>query len=107
MEKKHSGLGITSLVISVLAGVALFVLLVIAGVMETTTPGGIDEESAQAVVIGLFLFLTMFIQLIAVGFGIAGIVQQQRLKLFGILGLVFSLLALLFSAGMLLLGLVS
>lgn len=104
MEMKHSGLGIASLVISILAGLAMFVLLAIAGVMETSTPGGIVEESPTAVVIGLFFFALIFAQVIAAAFGIAGLMQKQRHKVMGILGLVFAALAILFSLAILLLG---
>lgn len=106
MEKKHSGFGIAASVISVLGGIALLLLLAIAGVMEVNTPGGIDEESPLAIIVGLFLFATIFTQLIAAALAIAGIAQQQRQKTFAVLGLVFSLGALLFSGGVLL-GLLS
>lgn len=104
MEMKHSGLGIASLAISILAGLAMFVLLAIAGVMETSTPGGIVEESAAAVVIGLFFFALIFAQVIAAALGIAGLMQKQRQKVMAILGLVFATLAIIFSVAILLLG---
>ncbi|MGU5664526.1 hypothetical protein [Aeromonas sanarellii] len=47
-EKKHSGLGIASFITSIVSGLLIFLLIGVAGVMEASTPGGIDEESAGA-----------------------------------------------------------
>ena len=53
MELKQSGLGIASFILSILCGLLIFVMFIIAGVMEASSPGGIDERSAGAVVLGL------------------------------------------------------
>jgi len=93
-EQKHSGLGIASFIISILSGIAIVLVVIAAGVMETTTPGGIDEESAGAIVVGLLLFAFMGTALMALGLGIAGLVQRGRKKIFAVLGTVFSATAL-------------
>ena len=90
MGKKHSGLGIASFITSIAAAIFTFILLVIAGVTGASTPGGIDEESIEAVIIGLFLFAFLFLCLIALGLGIAGLIQKDRNKIFAILGTIFS-----------------
>lgn len=90
MEQKHSGLGIASFVISIICSLLIFVLFIIAGVIELSTPGGIDEDSAQAIVIGLAIIFCVLGELVAVGLGIAAVCQDNRNKVFGILGLVFS-----------------
>ena len=47
MEREgQSKLGIASLLISIFAFIGLLVVCIIAGVMESNTYGGIDEESA-------------------------------------------------------------
>jgi len=94
METKHSGLGIASFIISILAGGASFLLLLVAGIMEAATPGGVDEESAGAVFLGLLLIGTMILNFVALGLGVGGLYQRDRLKIFAILGVVFSSLTL-------------
>ena len=89
-EQKHSGLGVASFVISVITAVLAFLLIVGAGVLEVTTPGGVDEESAVAIVVGLLIIGCMVIDLVALGLGIAGLVQRDRKKVFAVLGTVFS-----------------
>ncbi|WP_311223547.1 MULTISPECIES: hypothetical protein [unclassified Acidovorax] len=101
--RPHSGLGIASLVISVTAGAALAVLLGIASVIESQ-PGGMDEESAGAVVLGLFLALTAVVQALALGLGIAALVQAERSELFGVLGTVFASSGLIATVLIFLLG---
>lgn len=85
----HSGLGIASFIISMAAGAALVILLVIAGVLGSQS-GGMDEESAGAIVLGLLLTLTALGHVLALGLGIAALVQAGRSKLFGVLGTVFA-----------------
>ena len=95
MELKHSGLGIASFILSIIAGIFIFIIMIIAGAMEASTPGGIDEESVEAVLVGLFLFAFMFLSLVALGLGIFGAVQAERKKVFAIIGIVFSSITLL------------
>lgn len=91
-DKKFSGLGIASFVISIVATVLLFLLFIIAGIIEVSTPGGVDESSATAVIIGFFLITFMFVLIAALGLGIGGIFQKGRKKIFAILGVIFSAL---------------
>lgn len=91
IDPKHSGLGIASFVLSIVSLVLIFGLLIVAGVLEATTPGGMDEESVEAIVVGLLLFAFIGTALIATGLGIAGLCQKQRKKIFAILGTIFSL----------------
>ena len=93
-EQKHSGLGIASFITSIVSGILIFLVIVIAGVMEASTPGGMDEESAGAVMVGLFLFAFLGAALVALGLGIGGLLQKERKKIFAILGTVFSSVSL-------------
>lgn len=99
----HSGLGIASFIVSLAAGAALVVLVGIAGVLESQ-PGGMDEESAGAVVLGLFLALTAVVQALALGLGIAALVQAERSELSGVLGTVFASSGLIATVLIFLLG---
>lgn len=104
MEQKHSGLGIASFALSLLMGLIILGLVITAGVMEVTTPGGVDEESPQAVVLGCFLIIAMLADLAALGLGIGGLIQKDRKKIFAILGTVFSGLTLLGTLGLMVAG---
>lgn len=101
--RPHSGLGIASFIISLASGTALVLLLGIAGVMESQ-PGGMNEQSAGAIFLGLFLALTALAQVLALGLGIAGLVQTGRSKLFGVLGTVFASTGLIGTVLIILLG---
>jgi hypothetical protein len=94
-SRHHSGLGIASFVIAL--GVALFefVAVVAAGVIEVSNPGGMDEESPQAIVIGLCVCGGLFLDIIAIVLGFAALFQSETKKLFAILGLVFAFAVLL------------
>jgi hypothetical protein len=102
---KHSGLGIASFIISIFLGIFDFFLVVIAGVVEATSPGGMDEKSAIAVVLGLLLFLGFGLSLVGIGLGIAGLIQKNRKKLFSVLGFIFNLAVVLVVLGIMVLGL--
>lgn len=104
-QKKHSGLGVASFITSIISGVFIFLLIVVAGVMEASTPGGMDEESIGAVMVGLFLLLFLGAALVALGLGIGGLLQKERKKIFAILGTVFSAVWLVITFFIMLLGL--
>ena len=89
-EQKHSGLGIASFTTSVVSGILMFLLLLIAGVMEASTPGGMDENSAGAMMVGFFLLAFLGAALVALGLGIGGLIQKDRKKIYAILGTVFA-----------------
>ena len=86
----QSGLGIASLVLSIVSIIITFIVVTIAVVMEVSTPGGIDESSASAVVIGLFIFACLGLNLVSIGLGIAGIIQQQRTRICAVIGTALS-----------------
>lgn len=103
---KHSGAGIASLVVAVLAGLWLFIMLIIAGVVENATPGGMDEESAEAILIGLGMMASGAGGFVALCLGIAGLVQPQRQRVYPIIGSLLAAGVLVVCAGLMLLGLI-
>ena len=105
MDQKHSGLGVASFIISIVAGGLQFLLLVVAGVMQVSTPGGMDKNSVAAVLVGLFIFAFLFVSLVALALGIGGLVQKDRKKVFAILGTVFSAGTIVGMIAIILLGL--
>ena len=104
MELRHSGMGIAAFVTSLVAAMLMLVLFAIAGVIETGTPGGIDEESPQAVLIGAGMVAVLGVQLVAGGLGLAGMLQRDRRKAFAVLGTLIAGGTLLVTVVLLVLG---
>lgn len=102
---RHSGIGIASFVISCVSTVLIVALVVVAGVIEVSTPGGMAEDSVVAIVIGLMMFFFVFLALIALGLGIAGLFQAQRRKVFAALGTVLSVATVGGAAALVVIGL--
>lgn len=107
LDRKHSGLGIASFIIGTIIGVLMFLLFVVAGVMETSTPGGMDEESAGAMLVGLFLMAFLALDMLAIGLGIAGLFQAHRKKVFAVLGVVFGAFTIVATLLLVVLGLMA
>ena len=108
MEKaaqKHSRLGIASFIISIIGWIEAFMLLAVAGYYEATTPGGMNEASFTSMIIGMFLFLTIFILLVGTGLGIAGFFQKDQKRIFPILGTVLNSALIVTLIGVILAGL--
>jgi len=102
---RHSGFGIASFVMAIIQTVGAFVLLVVAGYLQSTTPGGMDEKSLEAVLVGLGFFALVFLFLVGLGLGIAGVIQRDHRRLFAILGLTINsailiVLGVVFSVGL-------
>lgn len=94
----QSRLGIASLILSVSSSLHMFILFVIAGVWEASEPGGVDESSAAAVILGLFVFACLGSLLVSMGLGIAGIFQKQRVTVFAFIGTALSVASFIASA---------
>jgi hypothetical protein len=91
---KHSGFGIASFVIALAAGALEFVLIAIAGILETTTPGSMDENSPLAMLLGVVMFGGLFLVLMGIIFGIVGLFQRDRKRIFALLGVIFGCLVI-------------
>ena len=105
MEQKNSALGLTSFFISLITGILMFGLIVIAGVIENLSPGALDEETSTAFLVGLLAIFFLFLEIVALGLGIAGLVQKNCKKVFAILGVVFSSGTILITLFVIFLGL--
>lgn len=126
---KHSGVGIASFIIAILAIVSsiLSLVLIISGVAGAITNSGIDlntlsdpeavnnlllgdELSAgmTSLIIGsLLIFFSIGIAFVGTILGLISVFQKNRKKVFGILGLIFNALIFVGFIFFLLLGLVS
>tara|TARA_B100000424_G_scaffold189149_1_gene147111 strand:- start:106 stop:435 length:330 start_codon:yes stop_codon:yes gene_type:complete len=107
MERKgQSKLGIASLLISIITVIGLFIIFLIAGFIESNTYGGMDEESAGAIILGLLLFGFGFLDLLAIGLGIAGIFQKTRERITAIIGTIISSATLIVTVSIIGIGIV-
>lgn len=102
----HSGLGIASCIIGVLAGLIEIAIVTIAGMIEVSAPGGMDENSPEAIMIGLGLFAGLGIAMLGIGLGVGGLMQRRK-KLFAVLGVLISLFVTCGVAGLFVLGLMT
>ena len=96
----QSGLGIASFVISILMGLGLFGTIFWAGYVETTTPGGMDENSPVAAMIGLAVIGGLAVAMLGVVLGIIACVQKSKGKMLGIIGLILNTLLILGVCGL-------
>lgn len=90
MELKHSGMGVAAFVMSIIAGVLMFLLIAATAVMTAGSPGGLDSNSAAAILVGLVMIFLLGIDVVAIGLGLAGLMQRDRKRVFPILGLVIA-----------------
>lgn len=94
-QMKHSRLGIVSFIMGLVIGLSEFAMIIIAGVLEITTPGGVDEQSPQVMLLGLVIIAGMLGALVGAVLGIIGLTERNRYKAFPVLGLAFNGLILL------------
>jgi len=104
-EPKHSGFGIASFVMAILVGIAEFILLIIAGVMESKTPGGLDEDDPATIILGSLLIGGAVMSFVGIALAVAGFVQGGRSKIFPILGLALNGMIIVGVIGIIIIGL--
>jgi hypothetical protein len=103
-ELKHSRWGIVSFALSMLAGISICGLFGLSGILQVSIPGGVSETSVLAVVLGLVIMSSVFINLIGLAFGIVGLFGKNRKRVFPTLGTIFNLVILLLTCVMMSLG---
>ncbi|MEG2804681.1 hypothetical protein [Stenotrophomonas sp.] len=104
---RHGGLGIASFILSLGGGLLMFGLVVLAGLAELSTPGGMDETAPATVMLGLGIFGAGLLEIVALALGVAGVLQRDRRRTFSILGMIFAGGVLLCTAALMLIGLLS
>ncbi|MGY6588907.1 MAG: hypothetical protein ACXIUB_11560 [Wenzhouxiangella sp.] len=104
-SKPQSKLGIASLLTSLLLGFLMLVLFMIAALVELNSPGGMDEESIEAILIGFGFFALLLALLLPIALGIAGLFQQGTSKVLSIIGILISVGVGLLSIIVMLIGL--
>ena len=106
MAYQHSGFGISSFILSIIAGLGIavtFTGLVVAQIQN----GVIDERSPAMIGLGCLIISCIGCDLLALIFGCCGLFQPQRNKIFAILGIAFSTITLLGLAGLMIFGLMT
>ena len=83
MEQKHSSLGIASIITNI---VVIFIIAILVIVPALYRP------LAGQIPLSIIYFVFAFISLVALGLGIAGLIQKDQKKIFAILGTIFSVL---------------
>jgi hypothetical protein len=99
----HSGFGIAAFILAILVGTFLFLLIVVVGIM--TMGGDLDEDSPEAMVLGLAIFAAAGLDIIAIILGVIGLCLPGRNRLFAILGTVLGGLVLVGLCGLVAAGL--
>lgn len=102
--KKHSGFGIASFITSIVSAILIFILMLFAGFIAASSPGGMDQSSTAAVIVGLFLIAFLFLSLVALGLGIVGLFQKKRKKIFSVLGTIFSAVTIICAVSVMIIG---
>lgn len=80
-------MGVASFIISLLTGVGIILLLSIVVEMD---PGTVEENAGRAFIIGALVILGIIAEIVALGLGIAGLLQKQCKRAFPIMGVVCS-----------------
>ncbi len=103
--RPQSKLGIASLLTSLLLGFFMLLLFMIAALVELNSPGGMDEESTEAILIGFGFFALLLALLLPIALGIAGLFQQGYSKVLSVMGILISVGVGLLSVTVMLIGL--
>lgn len=91
-EKRHSRIGMVSLVIAIVSAIFIFSILGVAIAAELKT-GGLSDY--QYGLVGIGIFFSIFISFIGSVLGIIGFVEKKKKKVLGILGLIINMLVIL------------
>jgi len=90
-QLRHSGFGIASFVISLVAGFYGFIFAAVTVAILTMVPRRIAERPWVVGVTVLFLIFGLGVGLLGIELGITGLIQKERKKTFAGFGLVFNL----------------
>lgn len=110
LQRRHSVLGIVSLIMAACAAIGLFLLFAfatVAGVLEDSGTVLIADDSPAEIALGLGLFALMGLQLLALGLGVWGLFERERKRVCAIIGVTVSVMSLAGISLMLLIGLLA
>ena len=104
VKKRESTLGILSLLFSIFTVISLVILIVLAFVLPTESSSSAEEEIIELTWFTI-IFITLSLDIIAIGLGIAGIVQRSRSRLMAFFGTIISVATLIILLSMAVLAL--
>lgn len=97
-------LGLASFVIAMISGLMVFGLVIAAGVMAATTPGGVDEQAPATMILGLGIIGGALLALAGLCLAIGSFFIPHRERLFGSLGLALNGVIILGIVGLMIVG---
>ncbi len=98
----HSGLGVASFLLGILASLGSIAVVVGAGILGSS--GAINGEPAAAMIVGFSMIVVVMTTAFAAGLAVGGLVQKEKSKVFAIIGLIINSLLIVSLFGMVLLG---
>ena len=102
--KSQSGIGIISLLTSIVVGALLVVLIVVATLIAVGQNGQVNDKDPLAVVVGLGILLGLGGALVGLVLGVVGALQTDRNILCAVLGAIFNALIVLGVIGLACMG---
>lgn len=105
MERKQSGFGVASFVLSIIVAFLVFMTVGAAGIVGATSTGGLQPKSVAVMVLALCLMGAFLLDFLALALGFAGLCQSDRKKSFAALGTGFSCVLFLGTLAIILLNL--
>ena len=91
-QPKHSGFGVGSFVISILAGSSMLILTITAGIMDEK---GVMEDDTEMQVVGILILGSILLAVIGSVLGVVSYFQKDKKKVLGIIGLALNVLMVL------------
>jgi hypothetical protein len=104
-EPPHSGLGIASFLVGLLAGVGEMAVVGWAGYTGVTHRGTITPDSPTAILLGLAMLAGLGLALLGGMLGVGGLFQANRKRVFAVLGMALNALVVLAFLGLMVIGL--
>lgn len=101
---RQSEIGIGSFIVSIISVLLMIILIVVAGIMETQTPGGLDDEAPELYAIGFAFIGCSLMVLLGLGLGIGAMFHPGRRNTFGIIGIVISSITIVGTTFLMILG---
>ena len=105
-RQKHSGMGVCSFIGAITSGLILFSLFCVIAYVAMGDPAVFENPNnpGMMLLVGLMSISLIMVSTVSIGLGIASLFQKDRKRVFGVLGLVFSLLMIALIGGLMVLG---
>jgi hypothetical protein len=88
--RKHTGSGIASFAVAIVAGLTEFTVVGVAFVIGASNPNGVDMNSSLAIGLALGVWSATVFALTGLGLAVAGLCQTRRNNTFAVLGLILN-----------------